>query len=125
MTIEYCTCNSPKFQNVTNPFVRLFELLPQFHQGKLPNGDYGYLTDTDTLQLLNQLAENTVDEIHTSLPTLGALVAAAAGNVDTGLALDEVETIGWLIRLLGNLLIACNNIKENSGFELIKRGAAL
>jgi|GEM_PF-2333870 len=116
MANKHCTGNNPKFQNIESPFIKLFELLPQLAPKGLPNPHIGLLKD------LHHHAENGVEEILMSLPSLGILLATAADNTEMGLLPQDVSQIGWLIHSLSHMLIACNNLKENMGYELAKRG---
>lgn len=104
-----------------NPFQGLFELLPQLQYGKLPNGQVGYTTDTETLQAIHDYAEASNEELLSCLPSLGTILATAADNTDMGISAEDITQIGWLVRNLGNLLIVCKVIKENTGYELQNR----
>lgn len=125
MATEHCIDKNPKLQNIGNPFQALFELLPQLQYAKLPNGQPGYVTETDILQAIHDHAEESNEELLRSLPSLGTILATAADNTDMGLSTQDIAQIGWLIQSLGHLLIACNGVKENTRYELLKRGALI
>lgn len=121
MAVEHCTVNNTKFQSIENPFIKLFELLPQLQYGLLENGQYSYKLDTSTLTAIHQSAEQSVEEILMNLPSLGTLLATAADNTEMGLLPQDINQIGWLLNSLSHILIACHKVKEGTAYELSKR----
>ncbi len=124
MADAYSITNNPLFQNSEHPFSELFALLPKLER-EISGHEVNYRTDTNTLKAVHQHTDNATNLLLGSIQSLGTLLAAAADNGNMGLAVPDICNIGWLFRVIGNLLSSCYVLQADIDAELVKRGVNL
>lgn len=96
------------------------------------SGWKGLLPTHETLRAmsaedLEAVVNSSADNIHTlahGVSAIGNLLAGAASNTDTGLNVDAVSNIGYLLGSLGGLISNLVDAEDNAKHYRKERGAA-
>lgn len=76
---------------------------------------------------LDAVVKSSANNIHTlahGVSAIGNLLAGAASNTDTGLNLDAVSNIGYLLGSIGGLISNLVDAEDNAKHYRKERGAA-
>lgn len=68
--------------------------------------------DSDQLDKANRMASGEIMTLAFGISGIGNLLVCTAGNDDTGLNTDSVESVGWMLESLGRLLA---NLSDTQG----------
>ncbi len=112
------------FQNIECSFSELFELLPKSKIG-INTADTHYTPDSKLLKAIHRHAENSTYKLQTGIQSLGILLANIKDDPNMGISVRDISSVGWLIQLLSDLLMACYLTETNIKNELARRGVIL
>lgn len=115
------TSKIPDGFDSSRTYTQLFTLLAD---GLTPSENFErvYEAEQETMQAVWKHTENCIDTLPSFIQSLSHVLALAA--ISGELDMNDVASIAWLTKDLGNLLEACTTINSHVEYALKQRAAA-